>query len=109
MEIAMRYAASLAAVAMLATAAEAACYEGIGCSDSQKFPEAELRKLSCQALYEVRNIIYKDNGYCFQTESAIAAFGNQGCSIADQSKVRLNSFERYNVGLIRKVERRKGC
>ena len=107
----MRYAAALAAVSMLATvnAAEAACYEGIGCSDSQKFPEAELRKLSCQALYEVRNIAYKDNGYCFQTENAIAAFGNQGCSITSQSKVRLNSFERYNVGLIRKVARRKGC
>ena len=44
----MRYSAALAAVVMLATAnaAEAACYEGIGCSDSQKFPEAELRKLS---------------------------------------------------------------
>ncbi len=107
----MRYAAALAAVAMFATAnaAGAACYEGIGCSDSQKFPEAELRKLSCQALYEVRNIIYKASGYCFQTESAIASFGNQGCSITNQSKVRLNSFERYNVGLIRKIERRKGC
>ena len=57
----------------------------------------------------MRNIIYKDNGYCFQTEAAIAAFGNQGCSITNQSKVRLNSFERYNVALIRKVERRKGC
>lgn len=57
----------------------------------------------------MRNTIYKENGYCFQTERAIAAFGNEGCSITNQAQVRLNAFERHNVALIKKVERRKGC
>jgi hypothetical protein len=71
------------------TAAHANCYEAIGCSDSQRFPEPELRRLSCQALYDVRNIIYKENGYCFATERAIAAFGNEGCTVTNQAQVRL--------------------
>ena len=107
----MRSAIAAAAIGLLcsATAADANCYEVIGCGNSQKFHEGDLRTLSCQALYDVRNMIYKENGYCFQTERAIAAFGNEGCTVTSQAQVRLNSYERYNVALIKKVERRKGC
>ena len=101
--------AAIALIAGITTAAHANCYEGIGCSDSQKYRESEVRRLSCQALYEVRNFIYKENGYCFTTERAIATFGNEGCFVTNLAQVRLNVYERYNAALIKKVEQRKGC
>jgi hypothetical protein len=89
--------------------AMANCYELIGCDDSQKFSKAKLRHLSCQILWEVRNMIYKQNGYCFTTERAIEAFGNDGCYVYSQGAVKLNHFERYNVKAIKRVEANKGC
>ncbi|HMT14709.1 MAG TPA: YARHG domain-containing protein [Aestuariivirga sp.] len=106
-----------AALSVLAAAALAAstvpafanCYEIIGCDDSQRFTPAGLRQLGCQQLWEVRNMIYKQNGYCFATPRAIATFGNEGCFITSQSAVRLNAHERFNVKAIQKMEARKGC
>jgi len=99
------------AVAMLASVstAFANCYEVIGCDDSEYFARGDLRQLSCQSLWEVRNWIYKQNGYCFSTQRAKAAFGNEGCWITNQSQVKLNVFERENVALIAQVEKAKGC
>ena len=101
----------LVAAAMLAStgAATANCYEIIGCDDSDYFRPADLRQLSCQSLWEVRNLIYQQNGYCFQTDRAKRAFGNAGCWITDQSEVRLNAYERENVGRIVAAENAKGC
>jgi hypothetical protein len=97
-------------LAMLGAAPAAAnCYELIGCDDSQKFSKSKLRQLSCQSLWEVRNMIYKQNGYCFTTERAIEAFGNDGCYVYSQGAVKLNHYERYNVKAIKQVERSKGC
>lgn len=87
----------------------AACYELIGCTDDDKFRKSDLRELSCQALWDVRNTIYKENGYCFQTKKAKAYFGNEGCWISNQSKVKLNAIEKYNVGQIVSVESQFGC
>jgi hypothetical protein len=103
--------AAAAAIAVLCATAPAManCYELIGCDDSQKFSRAKLRQLSCQALWEVRNMIYKQNGYCFTTERAIEAFGNDGCFVEGQGNVKLNHYERYNVGVIKQVEAAKGC
>lgn len=97
------------ALVLSTSAAMANCYEDIGCDDSEKFSRADLRELSCQALWEVRNLIYQQNGYCFQTERALEVFDNEGCWITDQSRVRLNSFERANVEAIVAVEKSKGC
>jgi hypothetical protein len=87
----------------------AACYEEIGCTDSDKFRKSDLREFSCQILWDVRNTIYKENGYCFQTKKAKKYFGNEGCWITNQSKVKLNSYEKYNVGQIVAVEDALGC
>lgn len=87
----------------------AACYEVIGCTDGDKFAKSDLRELSCQALWDVRNTIYKENGYCFKTEAAVDYFGNKGCRISNQSKVKLNSYEKYNIGQIVAVEKQFGC
>jgi hypothetical protein len=102
----------LAATATLAAApheARAGCYEDVGCTHNQRMSERALRRLNCGNLWFLRNSIYADNGYCFKTDQAISAFGNDGCRYRDQGLVPLNAYERYNVGLIRKVERRKGC
>src|SRR5215217_9721860 len=94
-------------MAMLAStgAAMANCYEQIGCDDSDYFQRSDLRQLSCQSLYEVRNLIYKQNGFCFSTNRAKQTFGNDGCSITKQSLVRLNAVERNNVAAIVAVEK----
>ena len=101
----------LAAVALLFTggSAFANCYENIGCDDSEVFARSDLRRLSCQALWEVRNAIYFQNGYCFKTERALDVFGNEGCFVTNQSRVRLNQFERQNISRIVAVEKQKGC
>jgi len=99
------------AFSMLAFAgpALANCYETIGCDDSDAFSEADLRHFSCQVLWDLRNSIYKQNGYCFKTQRAISYFGNDGCYIADQGAVKLNAYERQNVAAIQSVEKAKGC
>jgi hypothetical protein len=89
--------------------ARANCYEIIGCSDTDYFKPSQLKQLSCQALWEVRNWIYKENGYCFQTAKAIEVFGNAGCEFDDAADVPLNPAERHNVKAIKKVEKQKGC
>lgn len=96
-------------VLALTGGATAACYEDIGCSDSDKWQKADLRQFSCQALWELRNTIYYENGYCFQTDRAIDFFGNDQCFVTQQSRVRLNSYERANVAAVVAVEKAKGC
>lgn len=89
--------------------AQANCYELIGCTDKDFFKSSALMQLGCQPLWEVRNTIYKENGYCFHTAKAIAAFGNAGCKYDDAGAVPLNAAERYNVKAIKKAEAKKGC
>jgi hypothetical protein len=107
----MKFKTMLIAAAMLAStgSAMANCYEDIGCDDSQYFSRGDLRQLSCQALWEVRNLVYQQNGYCFSTRRAQQAFGNESCWITKQSQVRLNAYERENVAEIAAVEKSKGC
>ena len=92
-----------------AAPAAAECYEGIGCTHNERLKEANLRPLNCENLWFIRNAIYAENGYCFRTELAISAFGNDNCRFANIGDVPLNKYEHYNVALIQKVERRKSC
>jgi hypothetical protein len=77
--------------------------------DKDYYKQSDLMQLGCQPLWEVRNWIYKENGYCFHTPKAIQAFGNAGCKYDDAADVPLNAPERHNVKVIRKVEAKKGC
>jgi hypothetical protein len=99
------------AMAVMAAAqpASANCYELIGCTNKDYFKHSELMQLSCQPLWEVRNWIYKENGYCFHTPKAIKAFGNAGCKYDDAADVPLNAAERHNVKPVKKAEAKKGC
>jgi len=89
--------------------ARANCYELIGCTHKDYFKAYKLKQLSCQILWEVRNTIYKENGYCFHTAKGIKFFGNAGCKYDDAGAVPLNKAESYNVNAIKKVEQKKGC
>ena len=97
------------AVSMPATPAGANCYELIGCSNKDYYNLSDLMQLGCQPLWEVRNWIYKENGYCFHTQKAIEAFGNAGCQYDDAADVPLNDAERHNVTMVKKAEANKGC
>jgi hypothetical protein len=101
----------LAAFALVLAAgnARAACFETIGCTDSQKMSLSSLKGLSCDALWTARNMIYNDHGYCFRTARGLASFSNEGCTTSDQAAIHLNSYERANIQSIRNVERQKGC
>jgi hypothetical protein len=89
--------------------ARANCYELIGCTDQDYFKPYQLKQLGCQPLWDVRNTIYKENGYCFHTAKAIKYFGNAGCKLDDAADVPLSKIEHHNVLAIKKVEKNKGC
>ena len=94
----------------LMTPASADCYDVFGCSDANYFRATDLRSgPNCEFLWEMRNSILSQRGYCFHTQRGIQAFGNQGCKFADVDQVPLNRFERANVSTIRSVETSLGC
>ena len=64
---------------------------------------------SCGALYEQRNLIYKQAGYCFKTGRAIGTFGNAGCVYDNQGDVPLSAYQRARVARIAQLERAYGC
>jgi hypothetical protein len=105
--------AVLTIIAILAAGpAQAACFEDLGqtgCTDDETFPLRDLRRLSCENLWLVRNAIYDDNGLCFRTARGQDHFDNSDCYIDDPGAVRLNTFERGNVTRIVQVEREKAC
>ena len=86
-----------------------ACYEIIGCPHEEMIRQEDLADFGCDTLYDVRNIIYKENGYCFSTSKAIERFGNDRCRFADPLRVPLNEIERRNIAIIRAAERQRAC
>jgi hypothetical protein len=85
------------------------CYENVGCPHKDRISEAQIRDLSCQNLWLVRNTIFHQRGYCFQTPRGRAEFDNSRCLSNSISELKLSSVERANVAALRKLERRKGC
>jgi hypothetical protein len=106
----------IAALAVsLASPVLAACYDLLGCTNSADFSRhysdylASPNGPTCDFLYQMRNQIYADHGYCFATARGIAEIGNQGCSIHNQSQVPLSNVERNNVAVILRAENARGC
>ena len=87
----------------------AACYEDLGCTDEDRFSASELRNFKCSALWELRNVIYYEAGYCFKTKRAINHFGNDQCEIDDAEDLDFSRIEQSNIDTIARVEKRKGC
>ena len=104
------FVAAILGVGLTAPAAHAACFEsGIGCTDDHTISKSELRGLSCDALWTVRNTIYDENGYCFRTARAKEIFSNEGCHVSNAAALKFNASERANIDRIVAVERSKGC
>jgi YARHG domain len=107
---AIRMFTAAAMSAALAGSASAGCFEsGIGCSDSQLMPYSALRQLSCDALWNLRNTIYYENGYCFKTARARAVFDNASCLYNSASQVPLNDYEVRNIDRIVRIEKEMHC
>ena len=64
---------------------------------------------SCESLWVERNTYYKDAGYCFKTQRAIAYFGNQGCMYNNEAAVPLSAYTRARINEIVRLERMMGC
>jgi hypothetical protein len=109
--ICSRIGAAAFAVALLASQpVSAACFEsGVDCTDNHDIPAAVLEPLSCDALWTVRNMIFDENGYCFQTAKAKAVFSNDGCQFTNMVSMPLNSYEIANIQTVRAVEKQKAC
>ncbi len=103
-------AAAFLALAVCGGAAAADCYDVFGCSDRDRFRLGDLTSgPNCEFLYVMRNAIYAQHHYCFQTARAIATFGNQGCVSANANALGLNSVELANAATILQAERAMGC
>jgi hypothetical protein len=85
------------------------CYENVGCPHKDRITDAQARDLSCENLWLVRNTIYYQHGYCFQTERGRRAFSNSRCSTNSIAGLELNPVELANVATLERAERRKGC
>jgi hypothetical protein len=64
---------------------------------------------SCQTLWVERNSYYKQAGYCFVTQRAIAYFGNGGCYIYNEAQIRFPPGIWARIQEIRRLERAIGC
>jgi hypothetical protein len=64
---------------------------------------------SCDQLWYERNSIYKQEGYCFKTQRAIAAFGNAGCLYDMEAQVPLSPGERARIAAIAQMEQAYRC
>ena len=64
---------------------------------------------SCNQLWHARNSIYKNAGYCFQTQRGIRAFGNAGCQYDNQADVPLSDHDRNTIDALKAMERQQGC
>jgi hypothetical protein len=69
----------------------------------------DISGLSCNALWQARNQIYKDAGYCFKTARAIRFFGNGGCRYNNEAAVPLSAQDQRDIAMFQQVEREKRC
>lgn len=85
------------------------CYEGVGCPHKDAISEAQAGTLSCDNLWLVRNTIFHQRGYCFQSVRGQKEFSNARCTTRTVSELALSEVEKRNVTTLERVERRKGC
>ena len=68
-----------------------------------------LRGQDCEALWFEHNTYYKQAGYCFRTRRAIQSFGNAGCCIHDEARIRFAPHIRRRIDELLQLERVLGC
>lgn len=106
----------VAMVVSFAAPALADCYDFVGCTNQDDFNQhysdylaSSANGPTCDYLYQMRNRIYAEHGYCFTTPRGISEIGNQGCHIHDQAQVPLSNIERNNVAVILRAENARRC
>ena len=105
-------AATLVLAAASPLTAEERCFENLGqtgCPSQETFSTKDLKKLSCENLWLVRNSIYDNQGYCFKTAKAKTVFDNSDCTVDDPGDIDFNAHEWTNISRIAKIEKNKGC
>jgi YARHG domain len=70
---------------------------------------SKLAGASCSELWMIRNTVFKDAGYCFQTERAQQQFGNAGCRHSNVSDVPLSERQKGIIEAIRAKEAGMSC
>ena len=85
------------------------CYEGVGCPHQDRITEEQARDLPCDNLWLVRNTIFHQRGFCFQTARGRKEFDNRRCSANSVAELKLSDVEKANVATLEKVERSKNC
>jgi hypothetical protein len=97
---------------LAASASSTPAYAGchlIDCVENVYIKPAQLKKHSCESLWILRNSIFDDAGYCFQSARGLKWFSNDGCKFSDQDEVPLNGYQRANVDVLMDAEAEKGC
>ena len=90
------------------TPASAGCHL-IDCVENVVVKKWQVKTFSCQRLWILRNSIYDDAGYCFNTARGKKWFVNDGCLYDDVNDVPLSAVQRKNINTLRSVEIAKGC
>ena len=85
------------------------CYEGVGCPHQDRITQEQARDLPCDNLWLVRNTIFHQRGFCFQTARGRKEFDNRRCSANSVAELKLSEVEKANVATLEKVERGKNC
>lgn len=100
-------AAALTATVLVSGAGAALAGDPVGDAHVAYLNKAVFKHDSCDSLWYFRNQIFSEAGYCFKTDRAIQAFGNDGCVSGSYSI--LNKYERANVTMLKSIEQAKGC
>ena len=85
------------------------CYEGVGCPHKDRITDRQISSYSCENLWLLRNTIFHQRGYCFQTGRGKTEFNNSRCTVKSVAELALTAVEKDNVSTIEKLERRKRC
>ena len=97
----------LTAATLAASGSVAIAGDPVGDASVTYLNKKHFKHFDCDSLWHLRNQIFDEAGYCFKTERAIYAFGNDGCTSGSYSI--LNTYERANVSMIKSIEQAKGC
>jgi len=65
--------------------------------------------LTCKELWEHKDRIYFDNGYCLSDSEAAAQGDKSRCTAAKLSDVSFSNIDMQNLMLIARNEERKNC
>lgn len=102
-------AADIAVAGILASIEQPQCYELVGCPHRDRISTKAASSLSCENLRLVRNTIFHQRGYCFETKAQMEIFDNSQCRTHSLAELHLSKIERANVATLLRAERLKQC